>query len=228
MGLKMMNKLLLVENTTLTSGTYFISYKEALNLNIKDDVTLAHYEEEGNNININLLNNAHLNLYYVYEIKKSSTITITTNNSNLLKAHFLLLNKGDNTLEIKLNMLGNSSEASLNLRVINENNSSSINVLCTGKIAASTIDNTLLEDLKGLLLNNSSIKISPNIEVDTNEVMANHLVTIGSFNTQELFYLKSKGLSEKEAKNMLLKAFLFNALPKELEEKINLEVINFE
>ena len=56
--------------------------------------------------------------------------------------------------------------------------------------------------------NNDTIKISPIMIVDTNEVLANHLVTIGNFNAEELFYLESLGLSEKMAKDMLIESFM--------------------
>ena len=66
------------------------------------------------------------------------------------------------------------------------------------------------------------------MKVNTNEVMANHLVTIGAFNRDELFYLNSKGLSDESAKNILIHSFISGILNMEMKELIPMEVIKFE
>jgi len=66
------------------------------------------------------------------------------------------------------------------------------------------------------------------MDVKTNEVIANHLVTIGSFNKDELFYLNSQGLSNDLAKNLLLRSFISNILNENIKEQLKMEVINYE
>ncbi len=228
-GLKKMNKLLLVGvKNTLAPGNYLISYKNKTTIDIDGEVNLAHYETTGYDLNLNLLDNAILNLNYLYIVSHDLKLTINLNNNTTLDAHITLVNEGSHKIEINLNMLGNNNKAKITLRVINKNNHDNITVAVTGNIAKNTCDNELLEDLKGLILKEDTIKICPNIEVDTNEVIANHLVTIGSFNKEDLFYLKTKGLSELTAKKLLLKRFLINNLPEDLQKHLKLEVIKFE
>ena len=54
--------------------------------------------------------------------------------------------------------------------------------------------------------NNATIK--PNLIVDNNDISANHSAYIGKFKEEDVFYLKSRGLSLKEAYKLLTKAFL--------------------
>jgi len=62
-------------------------------------------------------------------------------------------------------------------------------------------DNLLLND--GVVCNSS-----PQLQIKANEVKASHGVTMGSFDQNQLFYLKSRALSEKMAKKLLVQGFL--------------------
>ena len=66
------------------------------------------------------------------------------------------------------------------------------------------------------------------MDVKTNEVIANHLVTIGSFNKDELFYLNTRGLSKNKSEELLTKSFICNILNEDLKNRIKMEVINYE
>ena len=46
--------------------------------------------------------------------------------------------------------------------------------------------------------------------ISTNDIVANHFVTISSYDTDSLFYLQSKGLTEEKAKNLIKKSYLYN------------------
>ncbi len=123
-------------------------------------------------------------------------------------------------------MPNNGAYANIKVRVINILSNSNINLVVNGKILEATRDNELIEDLKGLIINeNDMIKISPNMMVDTNEVLANHLVTIGSFNKEELFYLTMRGLSLSSAKELLKKAFLTNIMSAYEKEKMEVKEV---
>ena len=54
--------------------------------------------------------------------------------------------------------------------------------------------------------NNSIIK--PNLFIDEYNVNAKHSAIIGKFNEEEIFYLKTKGLSEKQALDLLINGFI--------------------
>ena len=55
-------------------------------------------------------------------------------------------------------------------------------------------------------------KISPNLFIDTSSIVANHSAYIGKFRDEELFYMMSRGISEKEALKLLMQGFFFSYL----------------
>ena len=60
-----------------------------------------------------------------------------------------------------------------------------------------------------LLGKNVVAKITPMLKInESNNITANHTAVIGNINNQYLFYLQSKGLSEKESKKMIIKSYL--------------------
>lgn len=68
----------------------------------------------------------------------------------------------------------------------------------------------LFEDAKG--------KSVPSLEIDENEIKAGHASTVGRPDLEQLFYLQSRGLSEKEAEKLIISGFfepILNLLPTE-------------
>ena len=62
---------------------------------------------------------------------------------------------------------------------------------------------------KNLLLSDTATARSlPNLEIFADDVKASHGSTTGQFDPDELFYLRSRGLTEQEAKKLLITAFL--------------------
>lgn len=62
-------------------------------------------------------------------------------------------------------------------------------------------DNLVLSD-------NAVCNSSPQLEIKANEVRASHGVTVASFDENQLFYLKSRGLNDKKAKKLIVDGFL--------------------
>ncbi|HEX2060238.1 MAG TPA: Fe-S cluster assembly protein SufD [Thermoanaerobaculia bacterium] len=61
---------------------------------------------------------------------------------------------------------------------------------------------------RNLLLSESAIVDSkPNLEIHNNDVKCNHGSTIGQIDQEQFFYLRSRGIGEEEARNLLIHAF---------------------
>ncbi len=61
---------------------------------------------------------------------------------------------------------------------------------------------------RNLLLSETAIVDSkPNLEIHNNDVKCNHGSTIGQIDEEQLFYLRSRGLAEDEARSLLIFAF---------------------
>lgn len=62
---------------------------------------------------------------------------------------------------------------------------------------------------KVLLLGERAIvNVTPQLEIESNEVKASHAASIGRVDEEQLFYLMSRGLSRPEAIELIVKAFL--------------------
>ena len=85
---------------------------------------------------------------------------------------------------------------------------------------------------KSLLLNElARVNLKPELEILADDVKCSHGVTVGNINKEQLFYLCSRGIPLKEAKNLLIGAFsnaiienlplIFKEKAKELVQKYN-------
>ena len=80
-----------------------------------------------------------------------------------------------------------------------------------------------------LLSDTASINTKPQLEIFADDVKCSHGCTVGQLDDEALFYLRARGLDEKQAKAFLLHAFASDileqvkpeALRNHLEEKIN-------
>lgn len=74
-----------------------------------------------------------------------------------------------------------------------------------------------------LLEEGAEIFAKPELEIYADDVQCSHGNTTGQIDEQALFYLRSRGLPEPEARAMIIRAFLIEALPDWLPEDIRLE-----
>lgn len=78
----------------------------------------------------------------------------------------------------------------------------------------------VIQDAKIIPINdNNKNRINPVLLIDEYEVDAKHAAFIGKFKEEQLFYLKSRGLSEQQAIDLLLKGLLVGIMNIEDEEK---------
>ena len=223
-----MNKLLVVEDIKdFHNGDYEITLTKDTKFNILGEVNFANFDNHNYNLDLKVNNNSHFKFNKVNILSHDLKFNIDILDKAKLEFNLVIINTKDNKVEININMLGNDSEAYLRIRAIGKNKTN-CDIICNGSIVKNTQNNILIEDLKGLIRDEEIIKISPNMMVETEEVMANHLVTIGSYAKDNLFYLESKGLSEKKAKALILESFLKSNMSQELKERIDLEVKDYE
>lgn len=224
-----MNKILMVEDINeIKPGLHIIEYTKNCEIKVSSNTDLQNYNYNNCSLICTIKNNSNFTLNKVDIIKEDTTLTLNIKNNTTVNLSWVIINQSNTKCHLKINLLGNNSKCNAKVRIVNATNKCNANLICDGIIKKNTKENELVEDLKGLMVNDGTIKISPNMYVDTNEVLANHLVTIGSFNTEELFYLTSKGLTALAAKQLLLDSFISNNLNEEYQKIIKTEVINIE
>lgn len=64
-----------------------------------------------------------------------------------------------------------------------------------------------LEEKSLLLGDQARSEVIPALEIDEDDVQATHSTYIGQLDEDEIFYLRSRGISEKQAQSMLIQAF---------------------
>ncbi len=81
-----------------------------------------------------------------------------------------------------------------------------------------------------LLSDIAKAEVVPSLEISENNIKAGHAATIGRINDMELFYLMSRGLSEKEAKSLIVQGFLasiLNEFPDKIANQAQKELASF-
>lgn len=69
------------------------------------------------------------------------------------------------------------------------------------------------QESKNLLLSaGACVHAKPHLEIEIDEVVASHGTTVGSFDRDQLFYLRARGIDESVAKAMLTHAFVRSVL----------------
>ena len=175
-------------------------------LNCQGNNTLYIKNKENLNLHIILDDNSHVDIFlYSLNKKNNNEVIIEQSNNTTINYYEAFTSKDITNYNIINKIKGNNNKSNIKLRVISKDKNINLNVLAN--VYDKTIDNDILEDIKGIN-DGGIITVEPNMEINTNEVMANHLVTIGNITKEYLFYLESKGINENMAKEIILKGFL--------------------
>ncbi|MEK6677473.1 MAG: Fe-S cluster assembly protein SufD [Planctomycetota bacterium] len=75
-----------------------------------------------------------------------------------------------------------------------------------------------------LLTDRAQIDTKPQLEIYADDVKCTHGATIGQIDANAVFYLRSRGLSEQDARNLLIYAFVGESLSRMKQESLRLSV----
>lgn len=179
------------------------------------------YLKDGVNLEINVLDNASLKLIIFNDNKKSGINLNIFQNSN---THLEIIDVFKSKCDLKENiinyLIGKNNYSNITIRVVQENGHCEV----LEQIIASenSFNNEAEESLKGLVCG-GAITTLPNMEINTNNINANHFVTIASYDKEELLYLMSKGLKEDSAKELIKKGYLFSGINEEIRKVLEHE-----
>lgn len=220
------------------------SIKKELNIEHSGKITIQ-YDNTKGNATINIKEN----LEVVIDVLKQNTKDKVT--YNLGKNATVTVNKLviDNSDHIKINLEEGScilynystinyKENKYNIEVFhNEKNSSSeivnhgVNMDCNkleffvnGTIYKESTNCICNQDNKIICMKDNNATIRPNLIIDNDQIQASHSAYVGRFKEEEIFYLMSRGINEKECNKLLLRAFLLGHI--ELEDGEFLNIIN--
>ena len=216
------NNLVIEEDTELvfnfkdTSRDIYIVVEDNICLNIVD-ISF----NTSNKINITLKNDSRV-IYnkfsinsgdYIYTLLDGEYSNVVINNSVVnndnTKMKFVIEHNNTNTFSNLSNHGVNNSSGTLYFNVDSKINRSA-------SLACANQENKIINLVKG------DSKILPNLLVDNYDVSASHSAYISDFDNESMFYLKSRGISDNEARRLLLEGFLIGNLYVDDETKKNL------
>lgn len=218
-----MNKLLLnskdnTKDITIDKDTdilYDISNeKHKITINIKKNAIVNFFEITENTNNTLIFNIEENSTLYYKKAGKNNIDNIIVNlngkNSTIILTTSVINNKDS---EVIFDIFHNAKKTRSVLYNNGINNSSSkleFDINCTIKKCAKESEAKQVNEIINLC-NGVSI-ILPNLIVDNNDVIAEHSAHISDFDKDKIFYMMSKGINEKKAKELLIKSFLIGNL----------------
>lgn len=142
----------------------------------------------------------------------------------------IFLGTDTNTLRFNTSVTHNApnTKSLTTLRgVFKDNSTFSNNGLVSIKKGAKNADGYFSS--KVLLFDSARGKSIPSLEIDENELKAGHASTVGKPDEDQLFYLRSRGLTEKQAIDLLVMGFftpLFRYLTTDDIQKISKKLLH--
>ena len=203
------------------------------NFNLEKDAILKNYKldkEENNNIKYSY-NNINLDTNSVAEnfiLSLGSSFIKNEINCNLngkyssafVNGIFNLDNNKNHEIRTSINHLNeNTKSYQLIKSVLGENTKSAYQGKIFVKSNAQKTDGYQLS--KAILLSdNSEFNAKPELEIYADDVKCSHGSASGSLNQDSIFYLMSRGLNYKEAKELLINGFLLDVVEKITDNEI--------
>ena len=203
------------------------------NFNLEKDAILKNYKldkEENNNIKYSY-NNINLDTNSVAEnfiLSLGSSIIKNEINCNLngkyssafVNGIFNLDNNKNHEIRTSINHLNeNTKSYQLIKSVLGENTKSAYQGKIFVKSNAQKTDGYQLS--KAILLSdNAEFNAKPELEIYADDVKCSHGSASGSLNQDSIFYIMSRGLNYKEAKELLINGFLLDVVEKITDNEI--------
>ncbi len=217
------SKIILKDNNPL-----FLEINKPIKLDIKvlDNVSSKLVILGNNDYEINVVLNSNTSLN-VNSLNKDNNpvVNICLKENSMVNYNHSVLSKENSQSTFNINHIENNSSSNINNNGINMND---------GKLFF-TINGVIPKKLSNINCNQNSMiinfkkgnsKIIPNLIIDSNDIIANHSAYIGEIGEEELFYLKSRGISKENIEKLIYKAILLGKMDMSMEKEEFNKIIN--
>lgn len=163
---------------------------------------------------LNLVSYSSLGLDVKINLNKENSKVFVYNSVIANKKEIYNIRVNHNALKTDSNIYNNGITKDLGSIVFN----------VTSYVPKKSISSSVNQDSKIITLNEvNDNEINPVLLIDEYDSEARHAAFIGNFDKTQLFYLMSRGLSKKEASNLLINGLLIGTLDVCFNEKENLK-----
>ncbi|MBU4017224.1 SufD family Fe-S cluster assembly protein [Patescibacteria group bacterium] len=181
-------------------------------------------------------------------IKKNQELVLPilwTGNESLLSYNIRLAGKGAKITLLALLLGKKEDKLNLKIKIYHQKPGTNSKIIIKGalknsadiklnglvKIEPGAKDaNTLLASHILLLSDKARVQVIPSLEISEKDIKAGHAATIDRINDMELFYITSRGLSEKTAKSLIIQGFLssiLNEFPADIASQTRKKIKNY-
>lgn len=169
-----------------------------------------------------IANNQTYNLYLIDLFDSDVNLKVNLELLNECSVNIIIssLNKENHkkNYSIFINHVGNNSFSKCETYCV-ANNESFTKIDMLAKIDKESAGNNCEQKIRGILISDlAKIEGQPNLIIDTNNVKAKHALAVGKLNPNHLFYFQSKGISKKQAIQLLLFSY-FNVVISNIENE---------
>lgn len=236
-----MNKITVVKDKILAQLDQTVVYEDS-SLIVKENTDIA-FDFEYSNIQFNILIKPNITVKIIsrnrksknqinYKIEKNSILDIIHLNIDCsdkielnldgekakINYYYSTINKNKNIYKVTLKHNKSKTESN----IVNHGVNLGHEKLCfevDGIILKESDDCICNQDNKIIVTKPNTAQINPNLLIDNYNVEANHAAYIGRFKDSDLFYLMSRGISEKKCYELLLEGFLIGNLKLKKQDK---------
>lgn len=217
------NEYYLIDKNCITfkkSGTYFLEYIDCtcfdLTFELLNDITVSLSEISfSNKISVNNKYIIHdrsfltINKFYNNDLVSEKILIDLNGNNSRIDYNFsnICLSDENYIIDIKhnaKNTVSNISNKSVSL------NNSNLNFIINSYVSSEMIRSVLNQETRIITFGDSNAKVSPNMFIDTDDVVASHGSFIGTIRDDIIFYLMSRGISYNDALKLVIKGYLFS------------------
>lgn len=210
-----MNNILLDSAISFSKeGTFKLELDKDTTINIESDNVKLYLVTKNNiKVDFNILNST-----TIYNITTES-ITVNINIYNNAKLDFYEMTVTDKKITNEVNVYHKNKETTSNVTCHGISYSKGdLKFSVNGYIKKGMIGSICNQSSRIINLDDGKSLIEPNLFIDEFDSIANHSAYTGPFDEKLLFYLETKGISKKEAFNLLLNGFMkVVELPKDYE-----------
>lgn len=215
--------------TFLTNGDYTLEYINStninLNINIPDNITIKLFIlSTDNNILINnnytLGTNSNLIIFKFYNNKSTSEEVLFNLNGHksMLSYNFSSITINNDEYHIIVNHNNNQVTSKISNKCIGLNNSK-LKIQIDSNLNKGNLDCVMDQNSRILTLGDVDATIIPNMFIEEDSVEARHGSVVGRIRPEDIFYLMSRGITENESINLIVKGLIFSNLVLDMEKR---------